>query len=238
MPDQNDAVVHVVDDDPDMRDSLSYLMQSVGIAVRTYASATEFLHEYRDDRPGCLLFDVRMPDISGLELYEQLVAQGVRLPVIFMTAFADVPMAVRALKSGAIEFIEKPFHLQSLLERVQRAIADDVTRRTQGERWEDFGRRLADLTAREREVLEMVLTGVPNKAIAGKLSITERTVELRRASVMKKLHVQSTIELIRIVTQYEIFAQSKPIIPGSSVSRELQWNVKPVDASTNGEAAD
>jgi FixJ family two-component response regulator len=214
VADTLEPVVHVVDDDPDMRDSLTYLMQSVGLAVRTYDSAAEFLAEYRDQRPGCLLFDVRMPEISGLELYEQLLAQGVRLPVIFMTAFADVPMAVRALKSGAVEFIEKPFHMQSLLERVQRAIADDVARRAQGEQWDDFGRRLADLTSREREVLELVLTGVPNKAIANKLEITERTVELRRASVMKKLHVQSTIELIRLVTQYEIFALAKPNLPG------------------------
>lgn len=198
-------VVHVVDDDPDMRDSLIYLMQSVSLETRVYASATEFLALYRDDRPGCLLFDVRMPDLSGLELYELLQARGVRLPVIFMTAFADVPMAVRALKSGAIEFLEKPFHLQSLLERVQRAISDDVARRAAGEQWDDVGRRLGELTSREREVLEMVLTGIPNKAIAGRLEITERTVELRRASLMKKLNVQSTVELIRVVTQYESY---------------------------------
>ncbi len=208
-------VVHVVDDDPDMRDSLIFLMQSVNLATRVYASATEFLTLYRDDRPGCLLFDVRMPDISGLELYEQLLAQGVRLPVIFMTAFADVPMAVRALKSGAIEFLEKPFHLQSLLERVQKAIADDIARRATGEQWTEIGRRLAELTTREREVLEMVLTGIPNKTIASRLEITERTVELRRASVMKKLQVQSTVELIRMVTQYEGYVTQNRLPSGT-----------------------
>lgn len=228
MAEALEPVVHVVDDDPDMRDSLTFLMQSVGLSVKAYASATEFLAMYRDDRPGCLLFDVRMPEISGLELYERLVEQGVRLPVIFMTAFADVPMAVRALKSGAIEFIEKPFHRQSLLERVQRAISDDIARRAAGEQWTEVGRRLAELTQREREVLEMVLTGIPNKAIAGRLAITERTVELRRASVMKKLQVQSTVELIRLVTQYEILARS--VQNKSQSVAALNGHVAPAEA--------
>jgi len=202
-------VVHIVDDDREMRDSLAFLLRSVNIDVQVYAAATEFLAVYRPDRPGCLLFDVRMPDISGLELYERLVVDGVTLPVIFMTAYADVPMAVRALKNGAVEFLEKPFNRQMLLERVQQAIADDFARRQQGEQWEDVARRLSDLTERERNVLEMVLTGVPNKAIASKLEITERTVELRRASLMKKLDVTSAIELIRLMTQYEIFSETR-----------------------------
>ncbi|HUQ71555.1 MAG TPA: response regulator [Planctomycetaceae bacterium] len=202
-------VVHIVDDDRDMRDSLAFLLRSVDIGVQVYATATEFLALYRSDQPGCLLFDVRMPDISGLELYERLVADGVTLPVIFMTAYADVPMAVRALKSGAVEFLEKPFNRQMLLERVQKAIADDVARRQLGEQWEDVARRMSDLTERERNVLEMVLTGVPNKAIASKLEITERTVELRRASLMKKLDVTSAVELIRLMTQYEIFSETR-----------------------------
>lgn len=223
MSEELSPVVHVVDDDPDMRDSLTYLMRSVGLTVEVYGTAAEFLALYRDDRPGCLLFDVRMPEISGLELYEQLVREGVQLPVIFMTAFADVPMAVRALKSGAVEFLEKPFNRQSLLEKVQRAISEDQTRRRQHVLWNDVGRRLLDLTSREREVLELVLTGIPNKSIASRLDITERTVELRRASVMKKLHVQSTVELIRLVTQYEIFSGSRM----SSGDVETRVNVPP-----------
>lgn len=202
-------VVHIVDDDRDMRDSLAYLLRSVDLAVQVYATATEFLALYRPQQPGCLLFDVRMPDISGLELYERLVAQGVTVPVIFMTAYADVPMAVRALKSGAVEFLEKPFNRQMLLERVQRAIADDLARRQQGEQWDEFALRLSDLTERERNVLDLVLTGVPNKAIAAKLEITERTVELRRASLMKKLDVSSAVELIRLMTQFEMFSESR-----------------------------
>jgi FixJ family two-component response regulator len=208
-------VVHIVDDDRDMRDSLAYLLRSVDIAVQVYGTAAEFLALYRPEQPGCLLFDVRMPDVSGLELYEQLVAQGVRVPVIFMTAYADVPMAVRALKSGAMEFLEKPFNRQVLLERVQRAIADDLVRRQEGEQWAEVELRLSDLTERERSVLDLVLTGLPNKAIASKLEITERTVELRRASLMKKLDVNSAIELIRLMTQYEIFSETRKSTGGA-----------------------
>jgi FixJ family two-component response regulator len=217
MHDLPPPVVHIVDDDRDMRDSLAYLLRSVDIAVQVYATAAEFLALYRPTQPGCLLFDVRMPDISGLELYEQLVARGVTVPVIFMTAYADVPMAVRALKSGAVEFLEKPFNRQRLLERVQRAIADDLARRERGELWEHVALRLSDLTERERNVLDLVLTGLPNKAIASKLGITERTVELRRASLMKKLDVASVVELIRLMTQYEIFSESRKSAPTGSL---------------------
>ncbi len=209
MRDSRAPVVHIVDDDADMRDSLTFLLRSVGMGVNVYSSAAEFLALYRDDRPGCLLFDVRMPEISGLELYERLVAEGVRLPVIFMTAYADVPMAVRALKCGAVEFIEKPFNRQELLDRVQRVVAAEVERREVGAHWEDVGRRLSDLTSRERDVLELVLTGLQNKSIASRLDITERTVELRRASLLKKLEVHSTVELVRLLTEYEIFSGSR-----------------------------
>lgn len=219
-------VVHIVDDDRDMRDSLAYLLRSVDIAVQVYGTAAEFLALYRPEQPGCLLFDVRMPDVSGLELYEQLVAQGVRVPVIFMTAYADVPMAVRALKSGALEFLEKPFNRQLLLERVQRAIADDLTRRQQGDQWSEVELRLSDLTERERNVLDLVLTGLPNKAIASKLQITERTVELRRASLMKKLEVSSAIELIRLMTQYEIFSETRKST-GSTSPRAMAGRYEP-----------
>lgn len=201
--------VHIVDDDADMRDSLMFLLRSVGLIVHVYSSAAEFLALYRDDRPGCLLFDVRMPDVSGLELYERLIADGIRLPVIFMTAYADVPMAVRALKSGAAEFIEKPFNRHDLLERVQRVVAADVERRHTGDYWLDVQRRLSDLTAREIEVLGQVLDGVPNKTIAASLDITERTVELRRASLLKKLSVNSTVQLVRLLTEYEIYSGSR-----------------------------
>ena len=121
-----DPTVYIVDDDPDMRDSLRWLMKTVGLRVEAFASAAEFLREFARSGPGCLVFDVRMPGTSGLDLFEDLVARGERMPVIFITAFADVPMAIRAMKSGAVEFVEKPFNRQALLEKVQRAIKDDV----------------------------------------------------------------------------------------------------------------
>lgn len=206
MPDKRAPIVHIVDDDADMRDSLMFLLRSVGLNVKVYASAVEFLSLYIDNAPGCLLFDVRMPDVSGLELYEKLISEGVRVPVIFMTAYADVPMAVRALKSGAVEFLEKPFNRQDLIDRVQRVVSADAARWESGEHWEDVGRRLAELTSRERDVLDLVMTGMPNKTIAARLEITERTVELRRASLLKKLQVQSTVKLVRMLTEYEVYA--------------------------------
>jgi len=201
--------VFVIDDDTDMRESLAFLLQSVGIATRVFSTGTAFLAEYRSDQPGCLVCDVRMPDMSGLELYERLVTAGLQIPVIFMTAYADVPMAVRALKSGAVEFVEKPFNAQTMLERIQQAIAEDRRRREESARWQEVGIRMESLTEKEREVLRMILDGAPNKAIAAKTEITERAVEMRRASIMRKLEVHSLAELIRLVTQYEMIADAR-----------------------------
>lgn len=201
--------VFIVDDDDDLRDSLAYLLRSVGMVTRTYRSASEFFAEYRHEWPGCLVCDVRMPDISGLELYERLTAAGGILPVIFMTAFADVPMAIRALRSGAVEFIEKPFNAQVMLERIQRAIVADHDERQLIARWEEFGQRMTSLTDKEHEALKLLMEGAPNKLIAVKLGISERAVEMRRASITRKLQVHSLAELIRLVTQYEYFSESR-----------------------------
>jgi len=205
----DESVVFVVDDDADMRDSLAYLMRSVGLTTVVFASAEEFFATYQRGAPGCLVCDVRMPDMSGLELYERLVAEGSTLPVIFMTAYADVPMAIRALKSGAVEFIEKPFHAQTMLERVQRALADDRVCREEEARFEDIGQRVASLTDKEKEALILIMGGSPNKAIAAKFDITERAVEMRRASIMRKLQVHSLAELIRQVTEYNIYSENR-----------------------------
>lgn len=203
------STIFVVDDDPDSRDSLVYLLQTVGLQVRAFASALEFLHAVSSDRPGCLVCDVRMPEISGLELFEQLTAAGYGLPVIFITAYADVPMAVRALKSGAAEFVEKPFNANTMLEKIQRALGEDRRRRQEAAVWNLFQTRLASLTDKERETLDFVLEGTPNKAIAGRLNVTERAVEMRRATLMKKLQARSVAELIRWVTEHELAAQQK-----------------------------
>ena len=198
-----EPTVYVVDDDPDMRDSLQWLMKTVGLNVKAYPSALAFLHEFAPEGPGCLVFDVRMPGMSGLDLYEELVARGDCMPVIFITAYADVPMAVRALKSGAVEFVEKPFNRQALLDRVQRAIKDDAERHQRLADRAAVARRFAALTDKERQVLDMVKDGQPNKAISAALGITARAVEMRRASLMNKLGVRSLAELLRMSLELE-----------------------------------
>jgi two-component system response regulator FixJ len=193
------ATVFVVDDDQAVRDSLALLVQSVGLEVETFPSAREFLDAYRRDRPGCLITDIRMPGMSGLELQEQLSADHRPIPVIVLTGFGDVPAAVRALKGGAIDFVEKPFNPQALLDLVQQAIVRDAELREQAGREADLASRMASLTPREHEVMALVVAGKANKVIAIDLAISERTVELHRARIMKKMRVRSLAELMRTV---------------------------------------
>lgn len=199
-----EATVYIVDDDPDMRDSLRWLMKTVGLRVEVSSSAAEFLANFAPSAPGCLVFDVRMPGMSGLDLFETLVERGEGMPVIFITAFADVPMAIRAMKSGAIEFVEKPFNRQELLDRVQRAIQEDTARRRSLADREALRRRFGRLTEKEREVLERIKHGEPNKAISASLDITPRAVEMRRSSLMKKLGVRTLAELLRLTLALEV----------------------------------
>lgn len=214
---ETQATAFIVDDDPDMRASLEYLVQSVGIATVTYPSATDFLATFEPSQSGCLVCDVRMPEMTGLDLLEQIGRRGNLLPVILMTAFADVPMAIRALKLGAAEFIEKPFTAQLMLEAIQRALADDQGRRASLQVWEEFGQRMAQLTDKECQTLSLILSGAANKAIAARLQITERAIEVRRASIMKKLSVNSFAELIRLVTHYELlFPNQRSILEPDS----------------------
>ena len=198
-----EPTVYIVDDDPDMRDSLHWLMTTVGLRDEVYPSASAFLEGFRPGGPGCLVFDVRMPGTSGLDLYEELVARGEGMPVIFITAYADVPMAIRAMKSGAIEFVEKPFNRQSLLDRVQRAIKDDAERRRLLADREAVRDRFRRLTDKEREVLALIKDGRPNKAISASLGITPRAVEMRRAGLMKKLDARNLAELLRMTIELE-----------------------------------
>jgi FixJ family two-component response regulator len=204
-----EATVYIVDDDPDMRDSLRWLLKTVGLHVEVYGSAAEFLEDFAPVGPGCLVFDVRMPGMSGLDLYEAVVARGEGMPVIFITAYADVPMAIRAMKSGAIEFVEKPFNRQELLDRVQRAIQDDVERRRLLADREALRRRFGRLTEKEREVLELIKDGQPNKAISASLDITPRAVEMRRSSLMKKLGVRTLAGLLRLTIALEIASDGR-----------------------------
>jgi len=197
------ATVFVVDDDPDIRDSLAWLMGTVGLAVQTFGSADKFLRHYPADGPGCLVVDIRMPGTSGLDLSEMLVTRGEMIPVLFITAHADVPLAIRAMKSGAAEFIEKPFHRQTLLDRVQHAIKLDANRRARFADREAIRSRFRSLTAKEREVLRLIMEGRPNKAIANRLEITPRAVEMRRANLMNKLGAHSIVERMRLALTVE-----------------------------------
>lgn len=206
--DEPAPTVFIVDDDQDLRESLEYLMHTVGIPTKVYCSARQFLADLQPSVPGCLVCDVRMPEMSGLELFEQLIAMGSHMPVILMTAYADVPMAIRALENGAKEFIEKPFNAQVMLEKIQRSLAEDAERRRSLAAWEEFGQRVGDLTEKEMEILELLLDGAANKVMATRLGITERAIEARRASVMKKLNVNSLAELIRLFTEYEILCRN------------------------------
>ena len=192
------ATVFVVDDDQAVRDSLRQLLQAVGLRVQTYASAQDFLSAYRPDTPGCLVLDIRMPGMGGLDLQSQLVQQGVRLPIIFLTGHGDVPAAVQALKAGAMDFLQKPVNSQSLLDLVQQAVRRDGEARAQSAEKSEIVRRLATLTPREREVLDRMVAGKANKVIAVELAISERTVEFHRGKIMKKMCARSLAELVNM----------------------------------------
>jgi FixJ family two-component response regulator len=198
-----DPTVYIVDDDPDMRDSLRFLLKTVGLRTITFSSAAEFMAGFNGDGPSTLVLDVRMPGIGGLDLLERMTASGLRMPVIFITAYADVPMAVRAMKSGAVEFLEKPFNGQALLEMVQRAVKRDADRLERESGQIDVRSRLEKLTGKEREVLGMIRDGRLNKEIAARLEVTPRAVELRRASLMRKLGVRSLPDLLRLTISQE-----------------------------------
>lgn len=191
--------VFLIDDDQAVRDAIGLLLQASGLSVETFASATEFLDAGVVQRPGCLLLDVRMPGLSGLDLQKQLLAQGHRLPIIFMTGHGDVPMAIRAMKAGAFDFIEKPFQGHTLLTRIQEALDLDSRERRRRACRDDAAARVALLSPREREVLERVAEGQYNKVIAAELGISLSTVEIHRKRVMEKLRAESLSDLIRLL---------------------------------------
>lgn len=199
--------VFVVDDDTQMLDSLSALLRAMGFAARTFSSAESFYRFYQASMPGCLVLDVKMPVQDGLELYEQLIAEGKRLPVIFITAHADVSTAVAAMKTGAIEFLEKPFERQLLLDRVQKAMALDAQWRDRDAQFAAIAERIRLLTGREQETLQLILAGASNKVMASKLQISERAVEMRRAAIMQKLQTRSLAELVELAITHRILGE-------------------------------
>lgn len=197
------AVTYVIDDDKAVRESLRWLIESVGLPVETYHSAREFLMSFKDTRPGCIVLDVRMPEMSGLELQEHLAARDVKLPIIVITGHGDVPMVVRALKGGAIDFIEKPFNDQALLDRIQHALQDNIEDRAKWAALDHARKGLAQLTKREHEVLERVIKGESSKRVAAELGLSTKTVEAHRAKIMQKLRVKSVAELVRVAVACE-----------------------------------
>lgn len=195
----NDQCVFIVDDDEAMRDSLAWLLEGNGLKVRTFASAADFLEACNATMAGCLVLDVRMPGMSGLELHERLQALGSTLPIIFVTGHGDVPMAVSALKKGAADFIEKPFNNEEILRLIQQCLLADREQSDQRRHYAEIGQRLASLTQREREVLGLIAAGRLNKQIADGLGISIKTVEVHRARVMDKMEVRSVAELVQLV---------------------------------------
>ena len=196
------AVVHVVDDDADVRESLAELLQSIGMSALTYASAEEFLESYDPSAPGCLLVDVCMPGMSGLELQRQLTARQRHIPWVVITAHANVSMAVEAMANGACGFLEKPYRSHELLRLIKKAVAMERTTRKDELRRRELLARFELLSPRERQVMKLVTVGVSNKQIAKQLEISERTVEVHRAKVMKKLSASTLVELINLAAEH------------------------------------
>lgn len=195
----SEPTVFVVDDDESVRRMVTRLLRSVGLGATAFASAEEFLDGYDPCQPGCLVLDVRMSGMSGLELRDKLVSKKISLPIIFVTGHGDVPMAVQCIQAGAVDFIEKPFREQALLDRIRQAIERDAWHREQEARHADVQNRLAHLTEKEREVLKLVVAGKANKQSAAELGVSIKAIEAHRARVMGKMDAGSAVELVRLV---------------------------------------
>jgi len=191
-------IVAVIDDDKDVRDALFDLLQTVELRAELFASVREFLNRADLSRPACLVLDVRLPGRSGLDFQQDLIKEGVKLPIVFISGHADVPVSVKAMKAGAVEFLTKPVRPQELLDAIQLAIARDRSQRESDRIIAELRERFNALTARERDVMVRVVLGYPNKRIAAEFGISEGTVKLHRGQVMRKMHVQSVAELVRI----------------------------------------
>ena len=194
-----EATVFVVDDDDAVRESLAFLLKSVGLKVESFPSAQDFFKSYNPARAGCLVLDIRMPGMSGLELQEKLKQMESMLPIIFITGHGDVPMAVKAIKAGAADFVQKPFRDQELIDRIREVLEEDASARVEKLQKAEILKRIDSLTEREREVMEQVVDGKANKVVAIDLNVSQRTVEIHRANVMDKMKARSLAQLVRLV---------------------------------------
>lgn len=204
-----DTIVFVVDDDPSVREALHGLIQSVGLCAKTFGSAQEFLSSKLPDMPACLVLDIRLPGLSGLDLQRELVKAGVKLPIIFITGHGDIPMSVRAMRVGAFEFLTKPFRDQDLLDAIQQAIERDRIARQERVEMVELRRRFDSLTPREQQVMGLVVTGLLNKQIAAELGTSEVTIKVHRGQLMRKMGANSLPDLVRMASKLEIPALQK-----------------------------
>ena len=193
------SIVFVVDDDPSVRSSLKFLLSTVGLQVESFGSADAFLHKKPPDAPSCLVLDVRLPGLSGLDFQRELAARNIHIPIIFLTGHGDIPMSVRAMKAGAVEFLTKPFRDQDLLDAVRIALERDRARREQEKEVTDLQQRFDSLTSREQEVISMLVSGMLNKQIAAQLGTAESTVKVQRSRAMEKMHAESLVDLVRMI---------------------------------------